>query len=240
MSLNLFTQDHDDKYPPSLATIGQNQWQWSDPRTLVSQSYSSFRTNRSIASYLKEYIDNVTILSCPCIPEKPQYLKDLWQAGDNWNNPDTPEKDDLCIGSYCFYWNYIGFIENREPFIGPQNQSDSQHSKLLISDYFGRDHWRYPKSFASCQPFKSFSSVQQSATSFSFWASQPDPNETNLQDLDLKLNATFTDGHTETYSPSQTAIMQVSIDQQGTTPYPDDIGPGQFYLPLNILKKDIK
>jgi hypothetical protein len=50
------------------------------------------------------------------------------------------------------------------------------------------------------------------------------------------MRAGFTDGHVETYSPSDVLPMKVSTTADGTTPYPDGVGPGIFYLPRTAFR----
>jgi prepilin-type processing-associated H-X9-DG protein len=51
---------------------------------------------------------------------------------------------------------------------------------------------------------------------------------------EIRLNAAYTDGHVEGYTPSQALPMWVSTTPDGTTP--DIVGPGIFYLPQEVAR----
>jgi hypothetical protein len=103
---------------------------------------------------------------------------------------------------------------------------------LLVSDYFGYDHWRNPDSYSSCEPFDGADITRETWLLSAFWSRKSaadDPPE-------IKLKAAYTDGHVETYSASDVVPMKVSITADGTVPYPDgDSSPGFFFLPRDAL-----
>jgi len=237
--LNCFASDNNNRYPESVATIGQldGHWNWQEPTMLTACRSRGPQFHRSMSAYLHGYVEDANVMFCPNAPHKYKYLSRLWSAGDNWDNPETPPPDDPAFGTYCFYWNYTGFLsEQKGSFNGPQGASGSpRHSKLLVSDYFGFGHWRSPGAFGSCENFPSASVTPGTAVSSDYWSCpRPDP-DTGPDTIDIKLHAGYTDGHVETYSASQTAPMWVSITPGGNAPYPDGFGPGTFYLPENAL-----
>lgn len=193
--------------------------------------------NRSMSSYLRSYIEDASVMFCPNAPNKYLYLQQAWDAGENWDNPATPHRQDPVIGTYCFYWNYTGFLEGRgNPFRGPRNQSGGpEQSKLLISDYFGYNHWRSPDAYGSCEVFKSGSVAPATLVSSDFWSLWQGDEKADLDMLDIKLHAGYIDCHVERYSASEVIPMRVSITSDGSVPYPDRPGPGVFYLPRNAL-----
>ena len=164
-----------------------------------------------------------------------EYLGDyIRDAGDDWDNPDTTFPSDQVTGTYCFYWNYIGFLaEKSYPFKGPSGLSDGRRqSKLLVSDYFGYDHWRSRNSYGSCERFKAASIVQETWLLSAYWSVAGDKS---LNEIQIKLRAGYTDGHVESYSAKEVTTMKVSITSDGSVPYPTGVGAGDFYLPTNCL-----
>jgi prepilin-type processing-associated H-X9-DG protein len=61
----------------------------------------------------------------------------------------------------------------------------------------------------------------------------------NLNTIDIKLNAGYTDGHVESYKTSEVVPMKVSLIPDGSVPYPNGVGPGIFYLPANAVWKSV-
>lgn len=233
-TINLYASDHNERYPESVATIGfGNTWNWTDSTRLTGNRRRSPQLYRSMSEYLRRYIPDASIMYCPNVPHKYEYLQEAWDAGDNWDNPKTAFPADPVGGTYCFYWNYRGFVGGRRiVFRGPQGPASSgRYSKLLVSDYFGYDHWRNPGSFSSCEPFDGADITPETWLLSSFWF-----RKSNADDFpEIKLRAGYTDGHVETYSASNVVPIKVSITADGTVPYPDGMGPGVFFLPRNAL-----
>ena len=236
LGANLFVLDHDERYPQSVATVGfGDSWNWSEPTKLTGNRRRSPQLYRSMSAYLRSYIPDASIMYCPNAPRKYKYLQESWDAGDDWNNPETSFPSDPVGGTYCFYWNYIGFLGGqRGIFRGPQGPASSRkYSKLLVSDYFGYDHWRSPKAFGSCEEFKGAGITPETWLLSAYWSGEGDPSSGKPH---IKLRAGYTDGHVESYSASEVVPMKVSITSDGSVPYPDDVGPGVFYLPENALQ----
>lgn len=233
-TMNLFASENNDRYPESVATIGfGDTWNWSDSTRLTGNRRRSPQVHRAMSEYLRRYIPDASIMFCPNAPQKYEYLQQAWDAGDNWDNPKTAFPADPVGGSYCFYWNYRGFLGRRRVvFRGPQGPASSRrYSKLLVSDYFGYDHWRNPGSFGSCEPFDGAGITPETWLLSSYWSRRSDAEDSP----EIKLKAGYTDGHVETYSSSDVVPMKVSITADGTVPYPDGVGPGVFFLPRNAL-----
>ncbi len=233
-TINLFASENNDRYPESVATIGfGNTWNWTDSTRLTGNRRRSPQVYRAMSEYLRRYIPDASIMFCPNAPQKYEYLQQAWDAGDNWDNPKTDFPADPAGGSYCFYWNYRGFLGGRRVvFRGPQGPASSgRYSKLLVSDYFGYDHWRNPGSFGSCEPFDGAGITPETYLLSSYWSRKSAADDSP----EIKLKAGYTDGHVETYSSSDVVPMKVSITADGTVPYPDGVGPGTFFLPRNAL-----
>jgi prepilin-type N-terminal cleavage/methylation domain-containing protein len=235
-AVNLFALDNDDQYPPSVATVGfGSNWNWSDPTKLTGNRRRSPILHRSMSAYLRSYIPDADVTYCPSAPCKYKYLQEAWDAGDDWDNPETTFPSDPVGGIYCFYWNYIGYIGGRRViFKGPRGPaSGGSYSKLLVTDYFGYDHWRSPGAYGSCEDFDGANVTPETWLLSSYWSRNRDPSS---RVPEIKLQACYTDGHVESYSTTETVPMWVSITSDGTIPYPDGVGPGIFFLPRNAMR----
>jgi len=241
-----FAAENDCRYPESVATIGQfgEYWNWQEPTMLTSYRQRRPQLRRSMSAYMRSYIPDASIMFCPSAPEKYKYLQEVWEAGDEWNNPKTPSVQDPAMGMYCFYWNYIGFLDGRDvPFQGPRSLGRERgESCLLVSDYFGYGHWRNRliyndcKAYGSCERFKGAIVTPGTWVSSAYWSRWAGDEEISLETLKIKLHAGYTDGHVERYSASEVVPMRVSQTPDGSIPYPSDLGPGIFYLPRNALR----
>jgi prepilin-type N-terminal cleavage/methylation domain-containing protein len=235
---NFFAMDRDERYPESVATIGfGDNWNWQEP-TMMTACYSrSPDIHRSMSAYLRSYIEDASIMFCPSAPRKYKYFQESWDAGDDWNNPETPQPEDPLTGTYCFYWNYVGFLGGqRGVFKGPWGPScGRERSRLLVSDYFGYNHWRSRNAYGSCEPFDVATITEGTLVSSAYWSRPNLDDNIDPATLKIKLHAGYTDGHVESYSPSETVPMRISITSDGSVPYPDGIGPGVFYLPRDAL-----
>ena len=235
--INCFAGDNDGRYPEATATIGTGQrWNWQEPTMMTSCRGRDDSLKRSMGGYLRDYIDDPTILFCPNAPKKYKYMREMWVKGEEWDNPDTAAGQDPVIGTYCFYWGYRGFIEGSENiFKGPKGTAwETGRSELLVSDYFGYGHWRSPGAFGSCERFTGASIREGTAVSSAYWA-RGTTEVDGLDMIDVDLHAGYTDGHVERYSAKNTIKMRVSMSADGKTPYPDALGPGIFYLPKNAI-----
>ena len=233
--VSLFASDNNEQYPESVATIGDaSTWNWQEPMMMTGYRARSPRMHRSMSAYLQPYIEDAGIMYCLNAPRKYDYLQNAWNAGDEWDNPETPPVEDPVSGTYCFYWNYTGYLEERDYlFKGPQSSaSGRERSKLLVSDYFGYDHFRSPNSYGSCEKFAGSSITEGTLLSSAYWSRE---GVAGSDAPEIKLHAGYTDGHVETYSASDTLTMKVIWRPKIGEPYPDDIGPGCFYLPRNAL-----
>jgi prepilin-type N-terminal cleavage/methylation domain-containing protein len=235
-SVNLFSMDNSDRYPESVATVGfGSNWNWTDPTKLTSTQERAVGLHRAISEYLRSYLPTAEMLYCPNGPDKYKDLQAAWDAGDDWDNPDSPFPLDPVGGNYCFYWNYIGYLPDQDAqFFGPKTSVGSARtSRLIMTDYFGYDHWRSPYKYGSCERFKKSGIVPQTWKLSSYW--YRDDNVT-LAGVNIKIRAAYTDGHVQTYSTADMVPMKVSINSEGTVPYPDGIGPGIFYLPRDAIR----
>ena len=241
-----FAVENDGYCPPSIATSGtvEKGWNWQEPTMLISAVKKAPELRRSVSGYLYSYINDAGIFFCPNAPKKYKYLRDGWEAGDQWDNPDTVETRDPLFGTYCFYWNYIGYLgEGKPPFCGRRKLATQKgQGGLLVSDYFGFGHWRNKniyashKAYGSCEPFISkFAVTPGTRVSSDFWSVWAGENDINPENLGLILHGGYVDGHVEKYSVSETIPMKVSLSPDGSIPYPEGFGPGIFFLPEKAL-----
>ena len=236
-ALNLFALDNDDRYPESMGTVGSDEdWTWSDPTRLIGDAGRTPASHRAMSAYLRSYLPDASSVYCPSAPHKYRYLQQAWDAGDDWDNPDTSAKSDRMGGTYCFYWNYRGFLSERNAvFRGPMGPASGgrRFSKLLVTDYFGYGHYRMPGAYGSCEPFRGAGVTPETSLLSAYW-SRTNPADSTPE---FKLRAGYTDGHVETYSPSDVTPMKISLSQDGRTPVLDwpGTGYGTFFLPRNAV-----
>ncbi|MBN2131872.1 MAG: type II secretion system protein [Sedimentisphaerales bacterium] len=240
-AVNCFASDGDGRYPPSVATIGfGDDWNWQEPTMLTGYLKRSPSTHRAMSSYLRAYIEDASVMFCPNAPLRYKYLQRAWQAGEDWDNPDTEATPDALMGAYCFYWNYIGTLgERRGLFRGPSGPvRASRESKIAVTDYFGYDHWRSLNAYGSCERFREAEITEGTGISSAYW-SRPRGSPGTPPDWDrlrVKLHAGYIDGHVEAYFPSDTVPMAVICDTELNEPYTRGMGPGTFYLPRTGLR----
>ena len=192
----------------------------------------SGRYHRSVSGYLLDYVPSAEIMFCPNAPARYKYLAQAWQAGDDWDNPETAPQRDPVTWVYCFWWNYTGCLTNFDstiPLTGPNSMVKRRgRSTVVVSDYLGFDHWRNPEKFSSCEKFNNAGVIEGTQVSSSFWGR---PNNISLNNLEIKLTAAYTDGHVENTPPNKLTPLRVALDSAGTEPYPDGVGPGYIFLP---------
>jgi type II secretory pathway pseudopilin PulG len=238
MAVNLFAADNGDLYPPSVATLGvASDWHWYDPTVLIGKKKRSPQVHRAMSAYLRDYIPDARTIFCPAAPQQYKYLQQSWDAGDDWDNPDNDLTSDPVDGTYCFFWNYIGYLGGpRQLFQGPRGPaSGGLASQLLVSDYFGYGHWRTPDSFASCEKLPGGDILEEQWLESAWWRKTgDDPNTARPQ---VKLRAAYTDGHVETYYPNDLSAMRVSARPEGKPLSADGGGSrGIFYIPRNAVR----
>jgi len=234
-AVNCYAFDHDDMYPESTAMIGERDgfWGWQEPTMLIGYDGLSPGEHRSMGAYLIGYINDATIAFCPSAPKKYKYLQEAWDAGDDWVNPDTGPDPDPMFGTYCFYWNYIGYLEESGGlFKGPTGPAGGGgQSDLIVSDYFGYDHWRSRYCFGSCERFQGGQVTDGTDASSAYWSRHDSGGLADVDSLTIELHAGYLDGHVERYRPSDVVPMRVFINSELNILNPVGVGPGVFYLP---------
>lgn len=234
---NLYALDNKDHYPNSVCTIGgfPGDWNWQEPMMLVTRRGRKPNTHRSVSAYLHAYIKDSDIMYCPNASRKSENLQALWDAGDDWVS-DSGLPGDLrrFSGTYCFYWDYTGYLEGKNYlFKGPRCSAGGRgQSKVMVTCYFGYDNQRSRGCFGSCEKFQGASITDGTVLSSAYW-SRAGSVDSDMPEI--KLNAGYTDEHVESYSSSKTAAMRVIWKTETNEPYPVGKGPGVFYVPRNGL-----
>ncbi len=234
--VNFFAAENDDRYPDSVATVGyDNEWGWYDPTVITGKRKRTAQIHRAMSAYLLDYIADGETMYCPGAPRLYTYAQESWEAGDDWDNPNTPVVSDPVDGTFCFYWNYVGYLgEPQTLFRGPSGPAaGGRQSQLLLTDYFGYGHWKTPNAFASCEKLPDSEVVEETSLAASWWTTEGDPNDAMPE---VKLRAAYVDGHVSTYTPDQTLPLRVSLTSEGVPPYPDGTGSrGIFYIPEDAV-----
>ncbi|UCC23645.1 MAG: prepilin-type N-terminal cleavage/methylation domain-containing protein [Planctomycetota bacterium] len=239
-----FASDNNGKYPQSVATVGSTErWNWQEPTMLTSYRRRDPQMPRSMSAYLRSYITDASVMFCPNAPRKYEYLQQAWDAGDEWDNPETAPEHDPVMGTYCFYWNYVGLLGvDRGRLKGPADMSRGQEeSRLLVSDYFGYGHWRNKliyntsEAYGSCEKMRGARITPGTAVSSAFWSRRVGTGDVSQDVRQVELHAGYTDGHVERYRLADAVAMKVSKTDDGSAAYPEELGPGQFYVPENAL-----
>ena len=174
-------------------------------------------------------------MSCRNAPREHEYLQDAWDGGDGWVNPVIGLGP--LTSTYCFYWDYTGYLGPGLEFKGPSSASGRpRESKLLVSCYFGFDHWRTPKVYSSCEKFRDANIKEETPLASAYYWSGPG-SEVPLSGLTIKMHAGYTDGHVGGYAASEVMPMEVIFDRETGAPYPPGVGvgPGMFFLPQGAL-----
>lgn len=237
-SVSMFAFDNDDDYPESVATIGTSwSWNWQEPMMMTGYRARSPRMHRSMSDYLRGYVEDADTMYCPAAPKKYRYLQDSWDAGDAWDNPESGPSNDPVSGTYCFYWNYTGYLSDYGSlFEGPKSTGGAKgESTLLLTDYFGFNHHRSRNSYGSCHKFKGTIVTRGTMFSSAYWSRKRTAEDT-LEGIDIQLNAAYTDGHVEKYGAADVETMKVIWKRNTNEPYPEGIGPGHFFLPRAGLR----
>lgn len=232
---NLFAADNNDRYPGSVATLGWGAgWNWHDPRTITSRFIRSYGEHRAMSEYIGDYVEDVDTMYCPNAPDRYKYIQDVWDAGDGWDCPDSLFPQDPFIGTYSFYWNYVGRLGEYGPlFVGPRRSTGGRgQSKLLVTDYLGYNQYRAKGSYGSCERFNGAAATRpKRMEEADYWH-----GEAGADMPQVTLYAGYTDGHVEAYSSYETTVMKVIIDPETGKTYDDSLGMGDFFLPLNGIR----
>lgn len=251
-NLSVFANDSQGFYPPSVATVGDpDNWTWYDPRRLVGSKQRTPRNRRSMSMYLSGYIDAES-LHCPSAPDEYKYLKEMWQAGDDWDNPETPPEKDPMSGSYCYFWGYDSVAltaQGKRLFRGPRRPADGRkYSTLLACDFFGYSGGydpSPPRTYASCERMalgkdRSKQLVAPYWSGVSETAHQPpDGDYPSTEHLPkMRLKAVFTDGHVENYTEQDVVALDVISNRKTRETFGIDTSetPGLFFIPRKAVR----
>ncbi len=239
-----YSTDQDGHFPESVATLGTAaRYSWREPTVLTGFQKRSPAYYRSVSGYLHPYIETASTMFCPSAPSRYEWAEQAWEAADTWDHP-APDRagEDPLFGNYCFYWNYIGYLEEKQmPFVGPHSTTQRLfESKLMTSDYFGYNHWRNEltygsrKAYGSCEKMSQADITAGTSVACDFWSLFNSTGDITPHSLDIRLQAGYIDGHVDKFTPADTMILKVAMTPDGTIPYPDTVGPaGTLYIPRN-------
>jgi len=221
--------DNDGRFPGTVGfTVSEGFWSWSDPTIITTGKKLSGGANRSMSAYLGGYISDATVMTCRNAPREHQYLQDAWDAGEAWENPDAPIAGPM-LGTYCFYWNFVGSLGPNRVFRGPSGSVRGPgEGTLLVSCYLGYDHWRSRDVYSSCEKYASASITEETWYASSYWSGGG--IDTDLSGFGMKLHAGYSDGHVGDYTTSDVVPMELFNRSTGK-PYIPGVGPGVFFLP---------
>lgn len=251
-AVTLFGTENNDKFPPSLAYIrSPSGLTGSDPRNVIVPDATSPTRYRALSEYLGSYIPDAKTIYCPNAPKYP-YLQEMWDARSKWDHPTQGTSGflDPFVGAYCFWWNYTGYLpKSGKRFEGPTTISRAKgESRVMVTDYFGRNHWKtqmgtlstgappvIPSVYGSCEPFKhstptdpdyrAASHYQTPQPSADMWST---PLLAGLIDTSVK----------EDYTPAKSDVLQVlsnpenpqSTDVLGNGLY------GDYFIPRQAVR----
>ena len=237
-AVNCYAADNDDSYPVSVATIAMwPQFSWQEPMRLIGHQKRTPEVHRSMSAYLRSYISDASVFSCPSAPDEHRYLQQAWDAGEDWCNPDMPLIKGPLTGTYCFYWNYTGYlVEEQVVFNGPSGPMGRRgQSKLVVSCYFGYDHYRNRTVYGSCEKFGGAGVTEETWMDSAWWSGGS--SDDGPDSIEIKPRAAYMDGHVESYSSSDVVPMDVIKDPLTNEPFERGIGvgPGVFFLPHAAL-----
>jgi len=240
-AVTLYACENDSFYPPSVALcyLGGRRYRWQDPRKIKTTRPLWNMAHNSVAGYLSSYLPQAESLYCPSSPGKVDYWEEAWQAQDQWDHPQTATLGDPVFGSFCLFWNYIGYqTDSQSPFRGPSRVEGVRgQSTLLVSDYFGADEWRWRGAFGSCEPFAGAEPVDAGDYYSPYWASERQGDLDIRGSLSIRLYGGYSDGSVVSYSTEDTEVIEAAEDAYGQDPYSqnDDRWPGYFFVPRRAI-----
>ena len=233
-SVSLYECDYN-SYPSTSAYIECGSPRtWLEPTAMINYEFTG---PRSIAHYLENYIDDAEIMYCPSAPGEFKYIQDAWEAGNSWDNPDTMRINDPLFGTYSFWWNYRGWLsEKRRIFMGPKSSFGGRdESKLVASCTFATTPNPYNINdygdFISCEQFKQTGKTPVNSVASPMWNRLGSSNISRRQ-LNIKLNAGYTDGHVGQFNGAATTDLKISMSPNGGFPYFPSNLRGSFFVPL--------
>lgn len=117
-------------------------------------------------------------------------------------------------------------------FRGPSGPSRGYRgSSVVVSDFFGYDHWRSRLAYGDCAHLTEAEVVEGTSISSAFWSTSGSGTFDELWQMEVRLHAGHVDGHVESYSSANTRAMYVIKQPETNEPYEPGVGPGTFYVP---------
>ena len=147
-----------------------------------------------------------------------------------WDNPDTGFTDDSVVGSFCFYWNYVGHLVRAGASLPrpadrrrPARMQPAARQRLLRLQSLAQP--RGLRKLRASPPRRGHDRDRTRPPAY--WFCKPHGTNRTAPACSVKLQAGFVDGHVEAYRPAETTILEVAGDLDGTTPAFSGLGPGR-------------
>lgn len=229
LAVNYYATDNNDNYPLTIATLGDVFPTWTAP-TMLKNAEQKPGYYWSVSSYLYSYIENSDTMFCPSAPRKYKYIQEAWEAGEDWEYPDSVSAGaDSFYGTYGLYWGYRGnLIDTGDVFRGPSRSSGLPgEGSILVGDCLGYGQGEtveYSGKYFSCEKLKGGEFTLEKWRFPSYWWRSGDKASV----LDVKINAAYTDGHVSSYTFDESVRMRLANNYSGTQPKSNSY---EFFLP---------
>ncbi|MCK4999180.1 MAG: type II secretion system protein [Anaerohalosphaera sp.] len=215
IALATYAADNDGKYPASHLEAKGSSYLFTWPNHINYHSQTdparSFNNGGAVHYYLGSYLDDVMSYYCPLSPsideEKFQELYSKYDQKEVWDKYNGGSSDISTTSSYCMLWG--GWTVPGTQFKGPVRSSDK--SKLLVSDLFAKwgraEIWwlSHKAEGASPAPDKDpvFNNIDTEMVYFLY-------GDLTMKPTKMKMNAGYTDGHVEVFTPQETIEVPIS------------------------------
>ncbi len=207
-AVNFYGMDHSERCPPTVAYMGQgNAKTGLSPTTLINVE---FKGPRSVKQYLGTYIEDAKVMTCPSAPRDDDYIKSVW--GQVLNKSHYLPNPDPTLGTYSFYWNYIGYLPIRKGYCRGITRLDRFRTALpLAGCTLGKTpnayQW-YDGDYISCERFKKGGSIGNYSNVSRMWNRMASYG-ISKDELKIRLNALYVDGSVQTFGSAETQAMKV-------------------------------
>jgi len=228
----MYAEDHRSRFAESVATIWHPSGRCDsyEPSTLVNWENEP-REHRNQSEYLGEYLSDPEFLHCPEAPGKPRYLKEAWDAGDDWR------RGHWLMGTKCLWRNFKGWAEDFSEIEGPKTMYERGGGKVLVSCIL--NYGRHGQARLMGSAYFKGSHRERPSTKSNFlwpelWIGNVAEDGFEATMATVRIQAGYVDGHVESRNASESMGVWVTSD-----PFPVVGGPsprGMYFLPLGGLR----